>query len=163
MQSPPSCALNEARSRLIEKKVRLEASQAELSRLWHEDKTVKKLQQAEDERKKRSLRDELHNQLADNRRRVEQRRTEEKEQDRKMMERAIRKTEEEDAKVRKRKGNNAILLREEIAASLAARNAWERKYKKALKDEDERIARMIAEKEARQEKELSMTVKLDFF
>ncbi|XP_024892914.1 vicilin-like seed storage protein At2g18540 [Temnothorax curvispinosus] len=158
-RSPPSCVLSEARSRLIEEKVRLEASQAELSRLWH-DKTVEKLQQAEDERKKRSSRDDLQNQLADDRRRVQQRRIEEKEQDRKMMERAIRKTQEEDAKMRKRKENDAILLRAEMAASLAAKKAWERKYKEALKDEDERIARIIAEKEARQEKELDVKTEL---
>lgn len=131
-------------------------------RLWHEDKT-EKLQQAEDERKKRSSRDDLQNQLADNRRRIQQRRTEEKEQDRKMIERAIRKTQEEDAKMRKRKENDAILLRAEMAASLAAKNAWERKYKEALKDEDEKIARIIAKKEARQEKELGVEVKSGFF
>lgn len=161
-RSPPSCALNEARSRLIEEEVRLEASQAELSRLWHEDKTVEKLQQAEDERKKRSSRDDLQNQLVDNRRRIQQRRTEEKEQDRKMIERTIRKTQEEDAKMRKRKENDAILLRAEMAASLAAKNAWEKKYKEALKDEDEKIARIIAKKEARQEKELGVKVKSGF-
>lgn len=162
-RSPPSCALNEVRSRLIEEKVRLEASQAELSRLWHEDKSIEKLQQVEDERKKRSSRDDLQNQLADNRRRIERRRAEEEEQDRKMLERAIQKTEEEDAKMRRRKKKDAILLREEMAASLAAKSAWERKYKEALKNEDERIARIIAEKEARQEKELNMKVKSDFF
>ncbi|XP_071559874.1 uncharacterized protein [Temnothorax nylanderi] len=77
-----------------------------------------------------------------------------------MMERAIRKTQEEDAKMRKRKENDAILLRAEMAASLAAKKAWERKYKEALKDEDERIARIIAEKEARQEKELDVKTEL---
>lgn len=132
-------------------------------RLWHEDKTVEKLQQAEDERKKRSSRDDLQNQLVDNRQRIQQRRTEEKEQDRKMIERTIRKTQKEDAKMRKRKENDAILLRAEMAASLAAKNAWERKYKEALKDEDEKIARIIAKKEARQEKELGVKVKSDFF
>lgn len=99
----------------------------------------------------------------DNRRRIQQRRTEEKEQDRKMIERTIRKTQEEDAKMRKRKENDAILLRAEMAASLAAKNAWERKYKEALKDEDEKIARIIAKKEARQEKELGVKVKSGFF
>jgi len=80
-----------------------------------------------------------------------------------MMKQAIRKTQKEEAKMRKRKENNVILLKEEIAASLAAKNAWEKKYKEALKDEDKRIARIIAKKEARQAKELSMKVKLDFF
>lgn len=131
-------------------------------RLWHEDKTVKKLQQAEDERRTRISRDDLQNQLEDNRRRIQQRRTEEKEQDRKMMEQVVRKTQEEAAKMRKRKENDAILLRAEMAASLAAKNAWEKKYKEALKDEDERIARIIAEKETRQKKEFSMNVKSDF-
>lgn len=154
--------MNEARSRLIDEKVRLEASQAELSRLWHEDKITENLQRAEDERKKQNLRDELQNQLADNQRRVQQNRSEEKEQDRKMMERAIRKIQEEDAKMRKRK-EDAILLKAEMAASLAAKNAWERKYKEALKDEDERIVRVIAEREARQEKQLDMEVKSGFF
>jgi len=161
-RSPPSCALNEARSRLIEEKVRLEANQAELSKLWHEDKTVEKLRQAEDEKRKRNSRDDLRNQLADNQRRVQQKRTEEKEQDRKMIERAMQKIQEENAKMRERKKKDAMLLRAEMAASLAAKNVWERKYKEALKDEDERIARIIAEKEARQEKQLDMKVKLHF-
>lgn len=160
-RSPSNCALNEARLRLIEEKVRLEANQAELSRLWYEDKTVAKLQQAEDERKKRSQRSDLQNQLADNRRRVQERRTEEKEQDRKMMEQAIRKIQEEDARIRKRKENDMNLLRAEMAMSLAAKKAWEKKYKEALKSEDERIARIIAEKEVQQEKELHMKVKSD--
>lgn len=154
--------MNEARSRLIEAKVRLEASQAELSKLWHEDKITEKLQKVKDERKKQNLRDELQNQLADNQRRVQQDRTQEKEQDRKMMERAMRKVQEEDAKTRKKK-ENVIFLKAEMAASLAAKNAWERKYKEALKDEDERIARVIAEKEARQKKQLGMEVKSGFF
>lgn len=162
-RSSSSCARNEARSRLIEEKVRLEANQAELSRLWHEDKTIEKLQQAEDERKKRSSRNDLQNQLADNRRRVQQRRTEEKEQDREMTERAIRKIREEDVKMRKRKEDDVNLLRAEVAISLAAKKAWERKYKEALKNEDERIARIIAEKEAQREEELRMKVKSDFF
>lgn len=163
MQPPSRCTLNEARSRLIEEKVRLEANQAELLKLWHEDKTFEKLQRVEDERKKQSSRDDLQNQLADNQRRAQQKRTEEKEQDRKMIERAIRKIHEEDAKMRKRKKDDAILLRAEMAASLAAKNAWERKYKEALKDEDERIAHIIEEKEARQEKQLGMKVKSNFF
>ncbi|XP_011699501.1 PREDICTED: meiosis-specific nuclear structural protein 1-like [Wasmannia auropunctata] len=159
-QSPSSCALNEARWRLIEEKVRLEASQAELLRLWHEEKIIEESQLDKDERRKRNLRDELQNQLADNRRRVQQKRSEEKELDRKMTERAVQKIQEEDAKTRKRKGNNAILLREEMAASFAAKKAWERKYKEALKDEDERIARIIAEKEARQEKQIGTKMEL---
>ncbi|XP_011863931.1 PREDICTED: axoneme-associated protein mst101(2)-like isoform X2 [Vollenhovia emeryi] len=159
-RSPPICALNEARTRLIEEKVRLEASQAELLRLWREDKTNEKLQQAEDEGKKRSSRDALQNQLADNRRRIRQRRTEEKEQDRKTVERAMRKTQEDDAKLRKKKEDDAVLLRAEMVASLAAKNAWERKYKEALREEDERIARIIAEKEARQERELGAKTRL---
>lgn len=141
----------------------MEANQAELSRLWYEDKTAEKLQQVEDERKKRSSRNDLQNQLADNRRRVQERRTEEKEQDRKMVERAIRKVQEEDAKVRKRKEDNVNLLRSEMAMSLAAKKAWEKKYKEALKNEDERIARIIAEREVQQEKGLRMKVKLGFF
>lgn len=140
----------------------MEANQAELLRLWNEDKTFEKLQQAEGEKKKRSLRNDLQNQLADNQRRVQQRRTEEKDEDRKMIERAIRKIQEEDAKVRKKKEDDVILLRAEMARSLAAKKAWERKYKEALKNEDERIARIIAEKEARQEKELSMKVESSF-
>ncbi|XP_018313476.1 cilia- and flagella-associated protein 53 [Mycetomoellerius zeteki] len=156
VQSPSSCVLKEAQSRLIEEKVRLEANQAELLKHWHEDKISEKLQRAEDEKKKQSRRKDLRNQLADNQRRVQQRRTEEKEQDHKMMERAIQKTQEEDAKMKEKKENNAILLRTEMAASIAAKKVWERKYKEALKDEDEKIARIIAEKEARHEKQLGM-------
>lgn len=158
-RSPPSCALSETRSRLIEEKVRLEANQAELLKLWHEDKTVEKLQRAGDEKKKRNSRNDLQNQLADNRRRVRQKKTEEKEQDREIVERAIRRTREEDAKTREKMENDAILLRTEMAASLAAKKTWERRYKEALKDEDERIARIIAEREARQKKQLGMKVK----
>ncbi|XP_036149678.1 vicilin-like seed storage protein At2g18540 isoform X1 [Monomorium pharaonis] len=160
VRSQPSCAVNEARSRLIEEKVRLEANQAELLRLWHEDESIEKLQRTKNKRKKQNLRDELQKQLVDNQRRRQQNRIEEKEQDRKIMKRAIQKILEEDAKIRKRK-ENANLLKAEMAASLAAKNAWERKYKKALKDENERIARVIAEKEARQKKQLEIKVKLD--
>lgn len=162
-RSPTSRALNEARARLVEEKIRLDAKQAELTRLWHEDKTVEELQRAEEERKKRSLRDDLQNQLADNRRRVQRGRAEEKERDRRMVERAIRRIREEDAKVRKRKEDDMDLLRADLAMSLAAKKAWERKYKEALRDEDERIARVIAEKEARQAKELRIKVKSDLF
>ncbi|KYN33198.1 hypothetical protein ALC56_12531 [Trachymyrmex septentrionalis] len=152
-QSPTSCALKEAQSHLIEAKVRLEANQAELLKHWYEDNIYEKLQEAA-EKKKQSWRKNLQNQLADNQRQVQQRRTEEKEQDRKMMEQAIQKTQEEDAKTREKKENNAIFLRTELAASIAAKKVWERKYKEALKDEDERIAHIIAEKEARHEKQL---------
>jgi len=41
---------------------------------------------------------------------------------------------------------------------LAAKDAWEKKYKKALKDEDERISLTIAEKEAQQEKLLDIKI-----
>lgn len=132
-------------------------------KLWHEDKIFEELQRVEDEKKKQSLRDDMQNQLTDNRRRVQQRRAEEKEQDRRMVERAMWKIQEEDARMRQRKKNDAILLRAERAVSLAAKNAWERKYKEVLKDEDERIANIIAKKEARQEIELSMKVKSGFF
>lgn len=158
---PSSCAVDEARSRMIEEKVRLEANQAELLKLWHEDKIIDKLQRAESERKKQNLRDELQNQLADNQRRVQREISAEKEQDRKMMERAIRKIQEKDAKI-KEKREDAIILNAEMTASLAAKNAWEKKYKNALKDEDKKIARVIAEKEARQKKQLGMEVKSGF-
>ncbi|KYN23341.1 PREDICTED: meiosis-specific nuclear structural protein 1-like [Trachymyrmex cornetzi] len=159
-QSPTSCALKKVQSHLIEEKVRLEANQAELLKHWHEDKISEKLQRAEDEKKKQSRRKDLQNQLADNQRRIQQKRTEEKEQDRKMMERTIQKIQEEDAKMKEKKENNAIFLRTEMAASIAAKKVWERKYKEALKDEDERIARIIAEKEARHEKQLGTKTEL---
>ena len=146
---------------MIEAKVRLEANQAELLKHWYEDNIYEKLQEAA-EKKKQSWRKNLQNQLADNQRQVQQRRTEEKEQDRKMMEQAIQKTQEEDAKTREKKENNAIFLRTELAASIAAKKVWERKYKEALKDEDERIAHIIAEKEARHEKQLVTKVKPSF-
>lgn len=161
-RSPSNCALNEARSRLIEEKVRLEASQEELLKLWHGDKIFEELQRAEDEKKKQSLRDDMQNQLADNRRRVQQRRAEEKEQDRRMVERAMRKIQEEDARMRQTKENDASLLRAERAVSLAAKNAWERKYKEVLKDEDKRITSIIAKKETQLQTELSMKVKSGF-
>lgn len=75
----------------------------------------------------------------------------------------MRKIQEEDARMRQRKENDAILLRAERAVSLAAKNAWERKYKEALKDEDERITSIIAKKQARQDTELSLKVKSSFF
>ncbi|KYN04695.1 PREDICTED: calponin homology domain-containing protein DDB_G0272472-like [Cyphomyrmex costatus] len=159
-RSSSSCALEEAQSRLIEEKVRLEANQAELLKLWHEDKIAEKLQRAEDEKKKQNRRKDLQNQLADNQRRVQRRRIEEKEQDRKMMEQEMRKTQVENAKTREEKETNAILLRAEMAASIAAKKVWERKYKEALKDEDERIARIITEKETRHEKQLGIKTEL---
>ncbi|XP_018059910.1 PREDICTED: meiosis-specific nuclear structural protein 1-like [Atta colombica] len=158
--SPTSCGLKEVQSHLIEEKVRLEANQAELLKHWHEDKIFEKLQQAEDEKKKQSRRKDLQNQLADNQRRVQQRRTEEKEQDRKMIEQAIQKTQEEDAKTREKKKNNAIFFRTEMAAAIAAKKVWERKYKEALKEEDKKIARIIVEKEARHEKQLDTKTEL---
>lgn len=144
---------------MIKERVHQEANQTELLRLWYEDETAEGLRRAEDERKKRNLRNDLLNQLADNRRRTQQRGVEEKAQDCNMIERAIQKTKEEDARTRKKKENDAILLRAEMAASLAAKKAWQRKYKEALKDEDERIARVIAEKEARREKQIGTRVK----
>ncbi|EGI69096.1 PREDICTED: cilia- and flagella-associated protein 53-like [Acromyrmex echinatior] len=158
-QSPTRCALKEAQSHLIEEKVRLEANQVELLKHWYEDNIFEKLQQAE-EKKKQSRRKDLQKQLADNQRRVQQRIIEEKEQDRKMMERAIQKTKEEDAKTREKKENDAIFLRTEMAASIAAKKVWERKYKEALKEEDKRIARIIVEKEAQHEKQLGTKTEL---
>lgn len=162
-QSLSDCDVKEARSRLIEKKVNLEASQAKLTQLLHQDKTVEKLQQAEQEKKKRNLRTDLQRQIMDNRRRIEEKRNKEKEQDRKMIEQTMQKIQEEDARIKKKKDNDMILLREEMTASLAAKDAWEKKYKKALKDEDEKISRTIAEKEARQEKLLDMKVESSLF
>lgn len=157
-RSLPDCATKEARSRLIEKKVNLEASQAKLTQLLHQDETVEKLQQVEQEEKKRNLRADLQSQLADNHRRIQEERNKEKEQDRKMIEQTMRKIQEEDARIKEKKNNDAILLRKEMTASLAAKDAWEKKYKKALEDEDERISRIVAEKEARQEKLLDIKV-----
>lgn len=148
----------EARSRLIEKKVNLEASQAKLTKLLHQDDTVEKLQQVEQENKRRNLRADLQRQLADNHRRIQEGRNKEKELDRQMIKQTMQKIQEEDAKITEKRTNNAILLRKEMIASLAAKDAWEKKYKKALEDEDERISRIIAEKEARQEKLLDMKV-----
>lgn len=153
--------MKKVQSHLIEEKVRLEANQAELLKHWHEDKIFEK-QRAEDEKKKQSRRKDLQNQLADNQRRVQQRRTEEKEQDRKIIERAIQKTQEEDAKTREKKKNNAIFFRTEMVAAIAAKKVWERKYREALKEEDKRIARIIVEKEARHEKQLDTKVKPSF-
>ncbi|XP_050449200.1 meiosis-specific nuclear structural protein 1-like [Cataglyphis hispanica] len=155
-QSLSDCALKEARSRLIEKKVNFEASQAKLIQLLHQDKTVEKLQQAEQEKKKRNLRTDLQRQIMNNHRRMEEKRNKEKELDRKMIEQTMQKIQEEDARIKKKKANDMILLRKELTASLAAKDAWEKKYKKALKDEDEKISRTVAEKEARQEKLLDM-------
>lgn len=161
-QSLSDCAMKEARSRLIEKKVNLEASQAKLTKLLHQDETVEKLQ-AEQEKKKQNLRTDLQRQIMDNRRRIQEKRNKEKEQDRKMIEQTMQKIQEEDARIKKKKDDNMILLREEMTASLAAKDAWEKKYRKALKDEDERISRTVAEKEARQEKLLNMKVEFDLF
>ncbi|XP_029666152.1 trichohyalin-like isoform X2 [Formica exsecta] len=159
-QSLSDCAMKEARSRLIEKKVNLEESQAKLTKLLHQDETVEKLQQAEQEKKKQNLRTDLQRQIMDNRRRIQEKRNKEKEQDRKMIEQTMQKIQEEDARIKKKKDDNMILLREEMTASLAAKDAWEKKYRKALKDEDERISRTVAEKEARQEKLLNMKTEL---
>ncbi|KAM0730592.1 hypothetical protein ACS0PU_002921 [Formica fusca] len=159
-QSLSDCAMKEARSRLIEKKVNLEASQAKLTKLLHQDETVEKLQQAEQEKKKQNLRTDLQRQIMDNRRRIQEKRNKEKEQDRKMIEQTMQKIQEEDARIKKKKDDDMILLREEMTASLAAKDAWEKKYRKALKDEDERISRTVAEKEARQEKLLNMKTEL---
>lgn len=158
-RSLPDCVIKETRSRLIEKKVDLEESQAKLTRLlYQEGMQQEKLQQAEQEKRKRNLRADLQRQLMDNHRRIQKKRNKEKEQDRKMIEQTVRKIQEEDARLKRKKDNDMILRREEMTASLAAKDAWEKKYRKALKDEDERISRMIAEKEAKQEKLLDMKV-----
>ncbi|KAL6262670.1 hypothetical protein P5V15_005463 [Pogonomyrmex californicus] len=149
-QSPSNCNLNEARSRVVEEK---EASQADLLESCHQDKSVKKVQRAEDEERKRNLVKQNHS--MDNPRRLQQKRIEGKEPNCKI-ERAMRKTQEENAKMKKKKENKVILLREEIAASLAAKDVWEKKYKEALKNENKTIARIVAEKETRQEKQLGM-------
>ncbi|GAB1860023.1 Serine protease snake [Camponotus japonicus] len=156
-RSLPDCVTKESRSRLIEKKVNLEASQAKLTKLLHQEETQQvKLQQAEQEKKKRNLRADLRRQLMDNPQRIQEKRNKEKEQDRKRIEQTMRKIQEEDARIKRKKDNDMILQREEMTAFLAAKDAWEKKYKKALKDEDERISRTIAEKEAQQEKLLDM-------
>lgn len=155
-----SCAANEAaRARLVEEKIRLEAKQAELSKLWHRDGSDPRLRRAEEEKRKRKLRVELQNQLADNRRRAQEERTEEKRRDREMVEQIMRKIREEDAKARKTADENAVLLSADMAAALAAKKTWERRYKEALRIEDERIADIVAEKEARQRRTIDRRVK----
>lgn len=83
---------------------------------------------------------------------------EEKERSRKTIEQETRKPGKNERN-KKKKISNIILWREDPAACLAARNKWERKYKKALRDEDERISCVIAEKETRDEKILNEQVK----
>lgn len=158
-RSLPDCVIKETRSRLIEKKVNLEASQAKLTELLHQEgMQQEKLQQTEQEKKKRNLRADLQRQLIDNHRRIQEKRNKEKEQDHKMIEQTMRKIQEEDARIKRKKDNDIIIQRKEMTASLAAKDAWEKKYRKALKDEDERISRTIAEKEAQQKKLLDMKV-----
>lgn len=149
-----NCDLSVARSRLIEERVRTKAKHAELSTLLNQDEGVAR--QEEDERKKRDLRVGLQNQIARNHRRARETKTKEEEQDRKEQEK--RKI-EKNSKNKKKEVNSVIFPREDLAASLAARNKWERKYRKALRDEDEIITCMVAEKEARDEKTLNEKVK----
>lgn len=158
-RSLPDCIIKGTRLRLIEEKVNLEAKQAKLTKLLHQEETQQeKLQQAEQEKKKRNLRADLQRQLMDNHQRIQEKKNEEKERDRKMIEQTMQKIQKEDAKIKRKKDNDMILQREEMIASLTAKDAWEKKYKKALKDEDERISRIIAEKEAQQKKLLDMKV-----
>lgn len=162
-RSLSDCALRETRSRLVEKKVNLEASQAKLIKLLHEDETIEKMQQDEQDKKKQNYKADLQRQLTDDRRRIQEKKNNEKEQDRKMIEQEMQKIQEEDERVKKKKYNDMMLLREEMLASLAAKNAWKKKYEKALKDEDERISRTLEEKEAQQKKQFDVEVKFDLF
>jgi len=109
-RSLQDCVIRESRSRLIEKKVNLEASQAKLTKLLHQEETQQeKLQQAEQEKKKRNLRADLQRQLMDNPQRIQEKRNKEKEQDRKRIEQTMRKIQEEDARIKRKKDIDMIL------------------------------------------------------
>lgn len=154
----PSCAADD-RLCLIEEKVRLEAKQEKLLNLCHQDKSFEKLLQAKEEKNKKDLHICLQNQLADNRRRVEERKSEENDQDRQTIIQMVQKLHEKDAETNKPKDDEFLLLKNERATCMAIKNAWEKKYKEALKLEDENIARIIAKKEIQQKKLLNKKVK----
>lgn len=160
--APSECTEVATRSRLIEEKIHLAVKQDELLKLWQQDITFEKEQQAREERKKRKLLTDLQNQLADNRRRVRDKKSEETEQDRIMIKELTQKIREEDAKIRKTMKDTDTLLRVEIAESVAIKKAWEKEYKETLKHKDEVIARIIEEKEAQQKQLLDKKVKLSF-
>lgn len=155
-----SCDTN-VRSHLIEKKVHLETKQAELLNLWHRDKSFDKLQQAEEEKKTQDLHCYLQTQIANKRQLVEARKSEEIDQDRRMINHVMEEIDKEDIKMKKKK-DNVIHRRTEMAAFMAIKNAWDKEYKEVLKHEDQRIACIIAEKEAQQKELLDKKVKREF-
>lgn len=153
-----SCDAN-VRSHLVEKKVHLESKHAELLNIWHQDKNFDKSQQAEEEKKKQDLHCYLQTQIAHKREFVQGRKSEEIDQDRRMIKHVMEEIDKEDIKMKKKKKDDAIHRRTEMAAFVAIKNAWDKEYKEVLKHEDQRIARIIAEKEAEQKELLDKKVK----
>lgn len=153
----PTCAVN-ARSRLAEEKIHLESKQAELLNLWRQDENLEILQQTKEKKQNSDLYICLRNQLADNRRRLRGKKSKEDEQNCRMMNHIMKKFCEDDANKTKKTKDHAISPRTEVATFMAIKNAWEKEYKEALKHEDDKFGRIVAEKEAQRRELLDKQV-----
>ncbi|XP_015177314.1 PREDICTED: golgin subfamily A member 6-like protein 1 [Polistes dominula] len=158
--SPTLCSLIDLKSRFIEDMIKQDSQSFEILQKWYSDDKFNKIQLANMEEMKRLYCADLQNQIIE-KCRIMRELDEERQRERKIIEQTIEVINDEDIRKEEQKKEIQKCLQGERQTFFEARQCWKELQKIAIQEEEQKIAKAIAEKELEYNKQMKKKSDID--